>query len=131
MKKTILIMMTLLMAVSSLSAFARNDRDDRPIIRISVGQDRNQDAHKRIQRLEEAVRDLQDMVYDLQDDRRDRVINEHVCVLKTNFDGSFIGKGSTKIEAEANAVAACRRGGAAFCERTKQNCEVSQVRVRR
>ena len=123
--------MTLLMIISSFSAFARNDRDDKPIVRISIGQDRNQDAHRRIQRLEEAVRDLQDMVYDLQDDRRDRIISEHVCVLKTNFDGSFIGKGSTRIEAEANAVRACKKADVSFCERSKQICELSQRQVRR
>lgn len=115
----------------SLTAFARDGRDDRPVIRISVGQDRNQDVHRRIQRLEEAVRDLQDMVYDLQDDQRERVVREHVCVLKTTFDGSFIGKGSTRVEAQANAVTACKRGRGSFCERTEQTCEIAEVRLRR
>ena len=128
MKKTMMLVFALMLTTMSLGAFAR---DDRPMIRISVTQDRNQDLHKRIQRLEEAVRDLQDMVYDLQDDRRDRVVREHVCVLKTSFDGSFIGRGSTKIEAEANAVSACKRSRASFCESVKQTCDISEVVVRR
>lgn len=134
MKKTMMIVFALMMTAMSLSAVARDyrdSRDDRPVVRISVGQDRNQDTHRRIQRLEEAVRDLQDMVYDLQDDRRDRVITEHVCALKTNFQGTFIGKGSTKTEAQANAVNACKRSGAAFCESTQQQCEKTEVSVRR
>lgn len=131
MKKTMMIVFTLMMTAMSLSAVARDyrdSRDDRPIVRISVGQDRNQDTHRRIQRLEEAVRDLQDMVYDLQDDRRDRVFTEYVCALKTNFQGTFIGKGSAKIEAQANAVNACKRSGAAFCESTQQQCEQTEIR---
>lgn len=124
-------MMIALAIMTTTLSFAASAKDERPVIRITVGQDKNQDTHRRIQRLEEAVRDLQDMVYDLQDDRRDRVITEYVCVIKTNFDGSFVGRGPTKIEAQANAVAACKKGRASFCESTQQSCEVTEVRSRR
>ena len=123
-------LLVLVLALASLSAFAqyRSDegrittRDGRTTVRISIGDNRNGNVNQRIRLLEEAVRDLQDMVYDLQDsNRRPRIA--YVCVMNTSFDGTFIGKGSTKLEAEAITRQNCEAGRARFCSSTRVTCE--------
>ena len=99
-------------------------RDGRSIVRISVNENEN-NLNLRIKLLEEAVRDLQAQVYDLRDSRQVEKIN--ICVLKTNFDGSFIGRAPTQIEAEAIARNNCTKVNASFCSSTPVKCEVQDI----
>lgn len=96
-------------------------RDGNTTVRISVNERR--DLNLRVRMLEEAVRDLQAQVYDLRDQPRSRVVKSVVCALKTNFDGTFIGKASTRLEAEAIARSKCRDADASFCSTTEVQCE--------
>lgn len=129
----------LVLVVASLTASAQNRRDDRldgriifrdgrSTIRISVNE-RN-DANLRIRMLEEAVRDLQAQVYDLRDaEPRTRIVTTNVCSMTTTFNGTFIGKASTKIEAEAITRQNCSRSRESFCASNRVNCEVIQEEV--
>jgi hypothetical protein len=126
-------MIALIVLVSSVSTFAQSRNSDgrveigggRSTVRIVVGNDR-QDANQndRIRRLEQAVRDLQDQVFDLRDQPQTTIVRTNVCSLKTTFDGTFIGKASTRTEAEAQVRNKCESAGAAFCSSTKVNCEI-------
>ena len=60
----------------------------------------------RVRRLERAVRQLQTALYENKEERKQVVV-----YLKTPFDGTFIGKGKTRIEAIANAIINCEKGG--------------------
>lgn len=103
-------------------------RDGRSTVRIAVNERREMEL--RIRLLEEAVRDLQEQVYDLRDAQpRTRVVTTHVCSLKTPFNGVFIGKASTRTEAEALARQKCSRSEEAFCSSRSVNCEVVQEEV--
>lgn len=130
----------LVLVVASLTASAQNRRNDdrldgriifrdgRSTVRISVNE-RN-DVNLRIRMLEEAVRDLQAQVYDLRDaEPRTRVVTTHVCSMTTSFNGTFIGKASTKIEAEAVTRQNCSRSRESFCSSNRVNCEVIQEEV--
>jgi hypothetical protein len=117
--------------ISSLSAFAQSrggEIDGRIIlnngsstVRISINE-RN-DVHQRLRLLEEAVRDLQDQVFDLRDRPRREARSMVVCSLKTTFEGTFIGKAPTKLEAEAEVRNKCEDARAAFCSSAKVVCE--------
>jgi hypothetical protein len=131
----------LVLVVTSLAASAQNRdrrddridgriifRDGRSTVRISVNE-RN-DVNLRIRMLEEAVRDLQAQVYDLRDaEPRTRVVTTHVCSMTTTFNGSFIGKASTRIEAEAITRQNCTRTRESFCASNSVRCEVIQEEV--
>ena len=97
----------------------------RSTIRVDIGTGRT-DANQndRIRRLEEAVRDLQYQVYDLRDQPQTTIIRTNVCSLKTSFDGVFVGRGSTRVEAEAQARNKCQNARASFCTSTRVDCEV-------
>ena len=137
-------LLVLLALTVSVTAMAKDDRDGRytkndgdTIIRIEVGNDRDTDSPQMMRRmvqLERAVRELQNRVYDLEDDSRPQTYEVKVftCVLPTSFDGTFIGKGSTEIEAKAEASRACERSGALFCGVNRiSKCESSVEVVRR
>ena len=131
----------LVLVVTSLTAAAQNRdrrddrldgriifRDGRSTVRISVNE-RN-DVNLRIRMLEEAVRDLQAQVYDLRDaEPRTRVVTTHVCSMSTSFNGVFIGKASSRIEAEAVTRQNCSRSRESFCSSNRVNCEVIQEEV--
>lgn len=95
--------------------------DGNTTVRISVNE--RQDLNLRVRMLEEAVRDLQAQVYDLRDQPRSRVVSSMVCALRTNFDGTFIGKASTRLEAESIARSKCKDARASFCSSTEVQCE--------
>jgi len=118
-------LLVLLALTLTTSAFARDGRintnDGGTIIRIEVGNDRESDTRetsKRIARLERAVRELQNRVYDLEDDQRPQTREQKVvtCALKTSFNGTFIGKASTKLEAQSIAIQQCEVAKASFCD---------------
>lgn len=151
MKKIISLVLVLSVVLSSLSAFAQARRDDRrddrqgqgtvvlrdgrSIVRIEVGDDRDdRDTLMRVRRLEQAVRDLQDKVYELQTNSapRTRTVTTHVCSITTNFDGTFVGKASSRVEAEALARQKCQNQRVSFCTNTNvtpARCEVVQEEV--
>lgn len=110
-------LLVLLALTVSVNATAKDDRDSGrytkndggTIIRIEVGSDRDSDSRQMMRRmvqLERAVRELQNRVYDLEDDSKPqtREVKVYTCVLPTSFDGTFVGKGSTEIEAKAKQV---------------------------
>lgn len=139
--------LALVLIVASLSSFAqsrgrndnRNDnrpvegqitmRDGRTTVRINVGED-DRDQNMRIRRLEQAVRDLQAQVYDLQDVQvQTRIQTTHVCSMVTPFTGTFVGKASTRIEAEAVTRQRCQQGRGDFCSTNAVRCEVVQEEI--
>lgn len=110
-----------------------NLKDDQ---KNDVGNERDTDvrgmAH-RMAKLERAVRELQNRVYDLEDDARpiEREVKVVTCVMNTTFNGAFIGKSSTEIEARANTINNCKKGGReAFCSTNQIKCETSVEIVR-
>lgn len=131
MKKLIVLGLLALMGLST--AFAQRDldgrvrtRDGHSIIRITVGDSRSdRDLVNRVRRLEQAVMDLQDRIYDLEANDRPitRAVNVYVCSMTTSFDGTFVGKASTKIEAEAITRSKCTQARAAFCGSNTVQCE--------
>ena len=148
MKKIISSVLLLAIVLSSVSAFAqRNDRDPRnnnnnngrgtvvlrdgrSVVRIEVGENNDRETALRLRRLEQAVRDLQEQVYDLRDSEpRTRIVTTHVCSMTTSFDGTFVGKASSKIEAEALTRQKCQNARVAFCSSTVVRCEVVQEEV--
>jgi len=127
--KTLIAMLVLVTATTS---FAQSRRDNgrieigngRSTVRITVNDRVDSNQNERIRRLEEAVRDLQNQVYDLRDQPQTTIVRMNVCSLKSTFDGTFIGKASTRIEAEAEARNKCERARVNFCSTTRVNCEV-------
>lgn len=129
------VLFALLMIATSITAFAQYRpspgrggegrivlRDGNSTVRISVN-DRS-DMEMRMRLLEEAVRDLQAQVYDLRDEPRTRIISTQVCTMNTTFNGSYIGKASTQLEAEANARNSCIRGMREhFCSSNRVICQ--------
>ncbi len=131
------VVIAILFVVASLTASAQRNnggrggldgriilRDGQSTVRISINE-RN-DTAIRIRLLEEAVRDLQAQVYDLRDVPATRIVKMHVCSLKTDFRGTFIGKAQTQIEAEANARNSCSIAGAPFCSSTRVTCQIQE-----
>lgn len=128
----------LIVLVSALSASAqrhipgRDDgrnsgrivlRDGQTTVRININ-DNEQQLALRIRLLEEAVRDLQAQVYDLRDaEPRTRIVTSFVCSMNTSFNGTFVGKGASKIEAEALTRQKCNQSREAFCSSNRVNCE--------
>lgn len=135
------VLLALMMIMTCLTASAQSRRSEGRIdlrngdstVRISIGNDRadNYLLARRVRLLEEAVRDLQDQVYDLRENDvpRERSEKVVVCSLQTNFDGTFIGKASTRLEAEALARNNCQTAGASFCSSTEVKCESRTVIV--
>ncbi len=48
---------------------------------------------------------------------------EVVCGMKTPFNGTFIGRADTKIEALAQALQRCEQSGAGLCSEKNAQCE--------
>jgi hypothetical protein len=98
-------------------------RDGQTTVRISVND--NDQLHYRVRLLEEAVRDLQAQVYDLRDsEQRTRIVKSFVCSMVTSFNGTFIGKASSKIEAEAITRQKCGEARVIYCSSNVVKCEV-------
>lgn len=145
MKKIIASVLLLAIVLSSVSAFAQRDRDHRnnnngrgsvilrdgrTIVRIDVGEENDREMALRIRRLEQAVRDLQAQVYDLRDtEPRTRVVTTHICSMTTTFDGTFVGKATSKIEATAITRQKCEQADASFCSSNTVTCEQIQEQV--
>jgi hypothetical protein len=135
------VLLALMMVMTCLTASAQSRRGEGRIdlrngdstVRISIGNDRDNSylLTRRVRLLEEAVRDLQDQVYDLRENERPRERSERVvvCSLKTSFRGTYIGKASTRLEAEALARNNCQRAGAPFCSSEEVKCEARDVIV--
>lgn len=104
--------------------------DGRNVVRISVGDDRDErDMLRRIHRLEQAVRDLQDQVYQLQSAPQQVSVKVHVCTGKMFRAGQVTGKGSSRVEAIGNAMDDCSaKRGDIFCEEDKLRCDTYQER---
>ena len=99
-------------------------RDGNSTVRINVNERSAMEIRMRL--LEEAVRDLQAQVYDLRDDARTREVVLNVCTMSTTFNGSFIGKASTPIEAEAQARNSCHASRREyFCDSNRVLCQRS------
>jgi hypothetical protein len=128
--KALLALIILTVSVTSF-AQSRNTRriplnDGRSTVLITI--DDRQDLNLRVRLLEEAVRDLQAQVYDLQDQPR-RVSTIHVCALKTSWNGTLIGKASTKLEADADVRNKCNKAGLFFCDSAPVTCEVQEIEL--
>lgn len=105
------------------------DRDGRAIVRIEIGDDRDdRDMLRRVRRLEQAVRDLQNQVYQLQD--APRTITTNVCSGNFFSAGTFTGKAESRIEAISIVIAKCQRaGGGIFCKERDVRCETVEERL--
>jgi hypothetical protein len=126
-----------LATILTSAAFAQRDnrnggsltlRDGRNIIRIEIGDDRDdREVLQRVRRLEQAVRDLQDQVYQISTTPRTRTV--HTCGAEIFATGYVSGSGMTKIEAIENAMADCKKkDGGIFCSSDKLICETAVVR---
>lgn len=137
-------LLVLLALTLTTSAFARGDRDGRTntndggtIIRIEVGNDRENDSRammKRMVQLERAVRELQNRVYDLEDDARPqtREVRIYTCETASNFGEGYIGLPSlSELEAKNNARNACQqKRHSMFCEnaiRCETRIEIQRI----
>lgn len=147
MKKIISLVLVLSVVLSSLSAFAQSRRDDRrddrqgsgtvvlrdgrSIVRIEVGDDRDdRDTLMRVRRLEQAVRDLQDKVYELQTNSAPRTQTVYVCSGDIFHVGFVMGKATSRTEAKAIALRQCQtKGGGIFCKESEISCEQTEERI--
>lgn len=132
--KSLLVLLTLTMSVS---AFARDSYEGRftkndgtTIVRIEVGNDRDNDTRamtRRIIQLERAVRELQNRVYDLEDDARPltREVTLYTCSMRSNFNEFFAGDESlSEAQARASVIGKCTKvRHPMFCEDTKVKCD--------
>ena len=128
----------ILLASMSLTALAQRHGNDRPrhdgsltlrdgrsILRIDVGDDRDdRDMLRRVRRLEQAVRDLQDQVYQLQVAPPPPPIvvaapiprrTVYVCGGQFFTAGYLSARGYTESEARANLNSVCQRSGEGIC----------------
>lgn len=130
--KQMLALTLLLASLLSTSAFAQNRRggdgsitlrDGRTILRIDVGDDRDdRELLRRVHRLEKAVRDLQDKVYELQNTVPAQTL--YTCYGNIFSIGTVKGQGYSRIEAMSNAMAECnRKGGSIFCKEKEIKCD--------
>jgi hypothetical protein len=152
MKKTISISLALVFT-SPLFADSPSTRvriNPQDIVRIEIGRDaktnddfsgrrrvedkmdflvsENMDLHRRVRQLEMAVQQLQQQVYDLGSRSRNEPApvqqgKKYACSLSTSFNGTFLGTGTTKLEATVQAVQKCKASGAPFCHENDAKCE--------
>lgn len=129
MKKfSIIAIAFLIMATSAFAQGRRNNhdsdiiRDGRTIIRINVGDDRDErDLLRRVHRLEQAVRDLQDKIYELNSSREIKVCSGDFFTI-----GTVIAKAPSELEARAIVMTNCqRKGGGIFCKEKDIKCTTS------
>ena len=85
----------------------------------------NRDLRRRLRTLEEVVNRLQDEVDDLRRENRSLRSRDanFACYIKTPFDGTFLGKGSTLIEATAQALNRCEKKATSWCNERKVKCD--------
>ncbi len=85
----------------------------------------NRELRERIRLLESAVRQLQEEVYRLkmQDGGYSNHRPQYTCFLNTPFNGSFYGKGYTKLEAKAKTLNECEKKDKGYCNANQVNCE--------
>lgn len=128
MKKLMtLILATLCMVVSShaldLDAGSIVLKDGRRIVKIDVGDDREDHAMDRIRRLEQAVADLQQKVYDLQAEAlKPKSHDKFICTIDAG-DTPFVGKAETAQEAMATVVKNCKDSNGRFCDKFFAHCD--------
>ncbi len=89
----------------------------------------NRELRERVRLLEAAVRQLQEEVYRLKNSDtptgygRPSQRPSYTCFLNTPFDGSFYGKGDTKLEAKAKALNDCEKKDKGYCNANQVTCE--------
>ena len=91
------------------------------VIRIDVG-DSDRNLSMRVRRLERAVRQLQDRVFELENDSPISDDPRWTCVLKNDWNRTYIGKSMTKVGAKADAMQKCGR-----VETSSFNCEEDDI----
>lgn len=79
---------------------------------------------KRLRKLERAVRQLQERVFDLEDAQKNKKPEKnYTCYINTPFDGTFIGKGTSQVEARGQAMQKCMgKAGSTFCSERNLKC---------
>ncbi len=124
-KKGMVVMAILSVSMAAISSGAHADGYPLRFNDRSSRDDRRDDV--KIERLEREVDQLQNQVRDL-DARLGRLERTPVsagwtCSLLDNLGNSYFGRGTTKIEAEHNAKAACQKVyDAMFCKQAPR-CE--------
>jgi hypothetical protein len=80
----------------------------------------------RLRRLERAVRQLQGIVFDIDGPVASPEANKvrFACSVTSSFNKTYIGKGTTEVEARAHALQACEKAESpTFCGKSKPLCE--------
>ncbi|MFW7380212.1 MAG: hypothetical protein ACOH5I_15470 [Oligoflexus sp.] len=85
----------------------------------------NQPIRDRLRRLETAVRELQNEVWELrrENDYFKSQQHRYACYIQTPFDGTFLGRGTTRIEATALALNQCEAKAQSWCKEQRVKCE--------
>jgi hypothetical protein len=84
------------------------------------------ELRERIRLLESAVRQLQEEVYRLKTQDNEYGSNRRpgfTCFLNTPFNGTFYGKGETKLEAKAKTLNECEKKDKGYCNANQVSCE--------
>lgn len=83
----------------------------------------NRKLRQRVRQLERAVLQLQEEIFFMQKNRYAE--NDYACVLNAGTRGMYVGKATTKVEAEAIAFQKCaKRQGNFMCKGSPVRCEV-------
>lgn len=85
----------------------------------------NRELRRRVRNLEEAVRQMQadiDLLL-LENQKLKQANAQYACYIKTPFDGTFLGRGSTLIEATAEALNQCEQKAMSWCQERKVKCD--------
>jgi len=85
----------------------------------------NRPIRDRLRRLEMAMRELQKEVWDLRRENDYYKAQQHryACYLQTPFDGTFLGRGTTRVEATALALNQCAAKAQNWCKEQRVKCE--------
>lgn len=85
----------------------------------------NRPIRERLRRLEMAVRELQGEVWELRRDNERLKAKQHrfACYIQTPFDGTFLGRGATRIEATALALNQCEAKAQSWCKEQRVKCD--------
>lgn len=80
------------------------------------------ELRSRVASLEAAVQQLQTAVFDSNGQVQQK--KTYTCYINTTFDGTFLGKGESEVEAKAKALRACNQKtkNSATCRNTKVEC---------
>ncbi len=84
----------------------------------------NRKLRERIRILESAVQQMQADIDQLFRENRElkSAHTRYACYLKTPFDGTFLGKGSSLIEARAVALNQCEQKTMSWCKESRVKC---------